>query len=127
MAKKISVMVAGAKLQTGLEYDTLKELQEDMDLNGYTANVNGKAVELDGDMTLSDGDYIIMARAVKGRSWDDEEESEEAPSKYPKSVFTAPTLVIVQVASDKFKVNGLKVSADQLEELYDALDDVLDL
>lgn len=119
MAKKLSVQVVGAPLKRDLEAGTIQELMTKTGQTGdVSAIVNQKPVSK--DHTLSDGDYVIFTQNVKGAmSWDEDED--EAVDGEVAYVFQSPTLAIVRLGTCGYRVNGQKITKEQLNDLFTAV------
>lgn len=62
MAEVFVKVTGGARKSE--EADTIGELKEQLELENYTATVNGE--EADDDHELEDDDIVALAKAVKG-------------------------------------------------------------
>lgn len=62
MAKVFVKVIGGTRKAE--EADTVGELKESLELENYTATVNGE--EADDEQELEDDDIVALAKAVKG-------------------------------------------------------------
>ena len=116
MAKQLQVQLVGAPLKRGVEAASLSDLRNTLGVEGETsAVVNNQPVT--ENYELSDGDFVVFTQNIKGnQSWD-VRDAEEAKGNC-EAIFGSPTLAIVKLASGHYRVNGQKVTAKQLNELF---------
>lgn len=124
MAKNLSVQVIGAPLKKDVEATTVQDVMNQLNISGtVSAIVNRSQVE--NSHELADGDFVVFTQNIKGAmSWD--EETPEETESIAQTLWCSPTLVIVRLADNFYRVNGQKITLDQLNELADSLSEELE-